>query len=328
MMRSGFLGQAHPSQRPVVVLGVVLALIPGLSLFTGQGHWVPLLTQIMIFALAALSLDLVLGIGGLVSFGHAAFMGIGAYTTGILVKEGWGDTLLALPLSMLVCACFAYLTGLVALKTRGVTFIMITLAFSQMVYFAAQSLYRYGGDDGLTLPKRATLMGQPLFANKITFYYFTLLCLLVCLYGLTRLVQSRFGRVFLGARDNETRMAALGYDVFRVRLKAYTLSGLIAGVSGFLLANQTEFVSPAFASWQRSGDLIFMVILGGVGSLWGAVAGAFAFLLLEEGLSGLTENWKVIFGPMIIIFVLFSRGGLARWFDLLQMSKNGASARD
>jgi len=275
----------------------------------------------MIFALAALSLDLVLGIGGLVSFGHAAFIGIGAYTTGILIKEGWGETLFCLPLSMLVCACFAYVTGLVALKTRGVTFIMITLAFSQMIYFAAQSLYRYGGDDGLTLPKRATVLGQAFLGNKITFYYLTLLCLLLCLFAVMRIVRSRFGRVLMGARDNEIRMTALGYDVFRVRLKAYVISGMIAGLSGFLLANQTEFVSPAFASWQRSGDLIFMVILGGVGSLWGAVAGAFAFLLMEEVLSGLTENWKVIFGPMIIFFVLFTQGGLARWIALFHKGR-------
>ena len=327
MIDSSGSGRAHAPQRPVILLGLGLVVLPLLSALTGQGHWIPLVTQIMIFALAALSLDLVLGVGGLVSFGHAAFVGIGAYTTGILVKEGWGETMLALPLSMLACACFAYLTGWVALKTRGVTFIMITLAFSQMIYFAAQALYRYGGDDGLTLPKRATLMGQALFGNKVVFYYFTAACLLLCLYGLTRLVQSRFGRVLLGARDNEIRMAALGYDVFQVRLMAYTLSGLIAGIAGFLLANQTEFVSPAFASWQRSGDLIFMVIFGGVGSLWGAVAGAFAFLLLEEGLSGLTENWKVIFGPLIIVFVLFGRGGLAGWSSRLSLRKSGASAR-
>ena len=313
--------QAHPMQGPAIFLGCVLALVPLASMLTGQSHWVPLCTQIMIFALAALSLDLVLGIGGLVSFGHAAFIGIGAYTSGILIKEGWGETLLCLPLSMLVCACFAYVTGLVALKTRGVTFIMITLAFSQMIYFAAQSLYRYGGDDGLTLPKRATVLGQAFLGNKITFYYLTLLCLLLCLFAVMRIVRSRFGRVLMGARDNEIRMTALGYDVFRVRLKAYVISGMIAGLSGFLLANQTEFVSPSFASWQRSGDLIFMVILGGVGSLWGAVAGAFAFLLMEEVLSGLTENWKVIFGPMIIFFVLFTQGGLARWIGLFHKGR-------
>ena len=323
MSGSDRLAQAHPSQKPVVLLALVLGVIPVLSMWSGQNHWVPLLTQIMIFALAALSLDLVLGIGGLVSFGHAAFIGLGAYTTGILVKEGMGDTLLALPLSMLVCALFAYLTGLVALKTRGVVFIMITLAFSQMVFFATQSLYRYGGDDGLTLPMRTPFLGQSIFTNKMIFYYFAWACLLLCLSGLIRLVQSRFGRVLLGSRDNEIRMAALGYDVFNVRLAAYTLSGMIAGISGFLIANQTEFVSPAYASWQRSGDLIFMVILGGVGSLWGAVAGAFAFLLLEEGLSGLTEHWKVIFGPMIIVFVLFSRGGLARLSHLLSSKKAG-----
>ena len=323
MSASPLTSHAHPSQKPVVLLALLLGVVPLLSHWSGQGHWVPLLTQIMIFALAALSLDLVLGIGGLVSFGHAAFIGLGAYTTGILLKEGYGDTFLSLPLSMLVCALFAYLTGLVALKTRDVVFIMITLAFSQMVFFATQSLYRYGGDDGLTLPMRAPFLGQSLFGNKILFYYFTMACLLLCLAGLIRLVQSRFGRVLLGARDNEIRMAALGYDVFRVRLAAYTLSGMIAGLAGFLIANQTEFVSPAYASWQRSGDLIFMVILGGVGSLWGAVAGAFTFLLLEESLSGLTEHWKVIFGPMIILFVLFSRGGLARLHDLFPSHKNG-----
>ena len=321
MIPSAGAAQAHPMQGPAIFLGSVLALIPLASVLTGQSHWVPLCTQIMIFALAALSLDLVLGIGGLVSFGHAALIGIGAYTTGILIKEGWGDTLLCLPLSMLVCACFAYVTGLVALKTRGVTFIMITLAFGQMIYFAAQSLYRYGGDDGLTLPKRATVLGQAFLNNKIVFYYLTLICLLLCLFAVMRIVQSRFGRVLLGARDNEIRMTALGYDVFRVRLKAYTISGMMAGLSGFLLANQTDFVSPAFASWQRSGDLIFMVILGGVGSLWGAVAGAFAFMLLEEGLSGLTENWKVIFGPLIIVFVLFSQGGLSRLLALLHKDR-------
>ena len=321
MTPSAGAAQAHPMQGPTIFLGCVLALVPLASMLTGQSHWVPLCTQIMIFALAALSLDLVLGIGGLVSFGHAAFIGIGAYTTGILIKEGWGETLVCLPLSMLVCACFAYVTGLVTLKTRGVTFIMITLAFSQMIYFAAQSLYRYGGDDGLTLPKRATVLGQAFLGNKITFYYLTLLCLLLCLFAVIRIVRSRFGRVLMGARDNEIRMTALGFDVFRVRLKAYVISGMIAGLSGFLLANQTEFVSPAFSSWQRSGDLIFMVILGGVGSLWGAVAGAFAFLLMEEVLSGLTENWKVIFGPMIIFFVLFTQGGLARWIALFHKGR-------
>ncbi len=323
MSQSAASVQAHPSQKPVVLLALILSVIPLVASLTGQGHWVPLLTQIMIFALAALSLDLVLGIGGLVSFGHAAFLGLGAYTTGILVKEGWGESLLALPLSVLVCAVFAYLTGLVALKTRGVVFIMITLAFGQMVYFATQALYRYGGDDGLTLPRRSTLFGSDLLNNKTAFYYVTLLCLMICLYGLTRLVQSRFGRVLLGTRDNETRMRALGYDVFQVRLTAYTLSGMIAGVSGFLIANQTEFVSPAFAAWQRSGDLIFMVILGGVGSLWGAVTGAFAFMLLEEGLSSLTEHWKVIFGPLIILFVLFFRGGLAPWILRLNAQSTG-----
>lgn len=302
---------------------VTLALIPLATQFGLASSWLSLLTRVMIFALAALSLDLVLGVGGLVSFGHAAFLAIGAYATGIMITEGMAESLLILPVVLVSCGLFAAITGAISLRTRGVAFIMITLAFGQMVFYLCQALSRYGGDDGLTLYERSTVAGFDLLGGRVGFFYVVLGVLLGC-YLLTRaLVASRFGRALRAARENPTRVAMTGFDVSRVRLVAYVVSGMLCGLSGFLLANHTEFVSPAFASWQRSGELIFMAVLGGVGSLHGAIVGAFAFLLAEEMLPhwiGLisprwSEHWKVLFGPLIIIFVLFARGGIDGLFQ-------------
>ncbi|GAU80786.1 branched-chain amino acid transport system permease protein LivM [Bosea sp. BIWAKO-01] len=292
------------------MLFAALALAPVAVSLGVPPHWLSLLTRAMIFAIAALSLDLILGVGGLVSFGHAAFIGIGAYVTGIMITEGRTETLLILPVLLVVCAIFAAVTGAVSLRTRGVAFIMITLAFGQMVFFLAQALSAYGGDDGLTLYARSTVAGFDIAASRTGFFYIVLGALIGC-YGLVRIiVASRFGRVLRAARENATRVTVTGYDVGRVRLIAYVISGMIAGLSGFFLANQTEFVSPAFMSWQRSGELIFMVVLGGVGSLHGAIIGALAFLFAEDVLAGITEHWKAIFGPLIVLFVLFTRGGI------------------
>jgi branched-chain amino acid transport system permease protein len=303
---------APPRRRPVfaIVLFALLALLPVAVSLGLPAHWLTLVTRALIFAIAALSLDLILGIGGLVSFGHAAFIGIGAYGTGIMITEGSGEALLILPVILLVCAAFAAITGAVSLRTRGVAFIMITLAFGQMAFFLAQALSGYGGDDGLTLYERSTIAGFDLLADRTRFYYIVLAALAGCYLLVTTLVASRFGRVVRAARENATRVTVTGFDVGRVRLIAYVVSGMIAGLSGFFLANQTEFVSPAFISWQRSGELIFMVVLGGVGSLHGAIIGALAFLFAEDVLSGWTEHWKAIFGPLIVLFVLFTRGGL------------------
>lgn len=293
-----------------VALFGLLAVLPLAVQFGLPSHWLTLATRAMIFAIAALSLDLILGVGGLVSFGHAAFIGIGAYCAGILIAEGQGEALLALPLAIAACALFAAVTGAVSLRTKGVAFIMITLAFGQMAYFLAQALSAYGGDDGLTLQQRSTLAGWDVFADRTHFFYIVLATLAGCHFLIRAIVASRFGRVLRAARENPVRVAVTGYDVDRVRLIAYVISGMIAGVSGFLLANQTEFVSPAFMSWQRSGELIFMVVLGGVGTLHGAIVGAFAFLVAEDVLSGWTEHWKAIFGPLIVLFVLMTRGGI------------------
>lgn len=307
---------------PLAILGL-LALLPLATALGLPSHWLTLVTRAMIFAIAALSLDLILGIGGLVSFGHAAFIGIGAYGAGILITEGQTELLVALPVILIVCGIFAAVTGYVSLRTRGVAFIMITLAFGQMAFYFAQALSGYGGDDGLTLNEKSTLLGQEIFGNRTGFYYIALGTLAFCYWLARRLVASRFGRVLRAARENAVRVTVTGYDVDHVRLGAYVISGMMAGISGFLLANQTDFVSPAFMSWQRSGELIFMVVLGGVGSLYGAIVGAIALLAVEDVLSGLTQNWKAIFGPLIVLFVLFTRGGIAGLMVKLRGSRDG-----
>ncbi|MGO8976341.1 MAG: branched-chain amino acid ABC transporter permease, partial [Steroidobacteraceae bacterium] len=205
---------------------------------------------------------------------------------------------------------FAWLTGIVCLRTKGAYFIMITLAFGQMVYFIATSLAPYGGDNGLTIAARNTLAGWALLKSDRGLYYVIFCCLLATYLFCRALVASRFGRVLRGTKENASRMATIGFKVRRFQLIAYVIAGGLGGLSGFLLANSTEFVSPAFMSWQRSGELIVMVILGGVGTLDGAIIGSAAYLISEEWLSGMVENWQVIFGPLLVLVVLFAHGGL------------------
>jgi branched-chain amino acid transport system permease protein len=293
-----------------VVIFLVFAALPIMAPFAGGGHLLSLAGRMMIFAIAAVALDLLVGYGGLISFGHAAFIGLGAYAVGILAAHGIGDALVSLLAALAVSALYAFLTGVVCLRTKGVYFIMITLAFGQMAFFTASSLAPYGGDDGLTIAARNTLAGLPLLKSEHALYYVVLACLLGTYLFCRALVASRFGRVLRGARENPVRMAAIGFDVYRFQLAVYVIAGTLGGLSGFLLANATEFVSPAYMSWQRSGELIVMLLLGGLGTLNGAIVGTVAYLLLEEWLSGFTENWKVIFGPLLVLVVLFARGGL------------------
>jgi branched-chain amino acid transport system permease protein len=289
---------------------LTFAVLPLLSAAGAERYVLDLGTRMMIFAIAALALDLVVGYGGLVSLGHAAFIGLGAYAVGILAAHGINDALVALPAALAVSTLFAFLTGLVCLKTRGAYFIMITLAFGQMAFFTATSLAPYGGDNGLTIVSRNTLAGFAPFAADRALYYMTLAGLAASFCLCRALIASRFGRVLRGARQNPVRMAMIGFDVYRFQLVAYVISGALGGLSGFLLANLTGFVSPAYMSWQRSGDLIIMVMLGGIGSLHGAIIGAIVYLLAEEWLSAITENWKVIFGPILVVVVVLARGGL------------------
>ncbi len=299
--------------KPGLAILAALALVPAILLPASLDYLLFPATRILVFALAAISLDLILGVGGLVSFGQAAFMGIGAYAIGIAASYGLTEGLLTIPLAMAAAALFALATGAIALRTTGVYFIMITLAFGQMAFFTASSLAPYGGDDGMTLPARTTWLGWPGFDNRTILYYAALLALALALLALTRLARSRFGRVLRGASTAPRRIQSLGYDPYAHRLAAYTIAGALSGLAGALLANATEFVSPAYMAWQRSGDLLIMVILGGAGSLYGAILGTIAYLALADLLAAWTEHWRIILGPLLVLAVLSGPGGLARF---------------
>ncbi len=289
---------------------LAFAVLPPLAQALGYGFVTLFATRFMIFAIAAVSLALILGHGAMVSFGHAAYLGLGAYAVGILADAGFSEFYVALPAALLLSGLFALVTGAVSLKTRGVYFIMITLAFGQMAYFTATSLSAYGGDDGLTIWGRTEVFGSTVLSDNTVFYYTVLGCLVAVWLLCRMVVASRFGRVLRAAKQSELRVRAIGIDPYAYKLTAYVLAGMIAGLAGALLANQAEFVSPAYMTWHRSGELIVMVVLGGLGSFTGAILGATGFLVLEEVLSHITEHWRLIFGPLLIIVVLFGRGGL------------------
>jgi branched-chain amino acid transport system permease protein len=295
----------------VVALTVAaLLLLPLYSHLSGNIFVLTLFTRIVIFALAAASLNLIMGYGGMMSFGHAAYLGIGGYAVGILAFEGIGSGFIQWPVALAASALFALVIGALSLRTRGVYFIMITLAFAQMAYYVASGLARYGADDGLTIYKRSDFGGLINLSNRVQFYYLCLGCLFGGIYLIWRIVNSRFGLVIQGLRSNEARMQAIGFPVTRYKLACFVISGTMCGLAGALLANNTDFVSPAVMFWTRSGDLMVMVILGGMGSLFGPVIGAIVYLVLEEFLSQLTEYWALIMGPLLLLIVLFGRGGI------------------
>ncbi|MGA8821178.1 MAG: branched-chain amino acid ABC transporter permease, partial [Xanthobacteraceae bacterium] len=211
-------------------------------------------------------------------------------------------------------ALFALVVGALSLRTRGVYFIMITLAFAQMVYYVAQGLDRYGGDDGLTIGQRSSFSGLLDLNNNTVFYYLCIAALIGSVYLVSRIVNSRFGLVIQGARSNERRMRAIGVPVFRYRLVCFVIAGALCGLSGALLANQTNFISPAIMFWTRSGDLMVMVILGGLGTPFGPVIGAVAYLLLEEALSRVTEYSGLFLGPALLLVAIYLRGGIEGLF--------------
>ncbi|MBO6757635.1 MAG: branched-chain amino acid ABC transporter permease [Roseibium sp.] len=293
-----------------VVLFVALALIPVYAQVFDDRFVMLFATRILILAIAALSLGFILGLGAMVSFGHAAYLGLGAYAVGILAYHDIWEAWISFPAAILVCAVFAAVTGAISLKTRGVYFIMITLAFGQMAYYTATSLSAYGGDDGLTMWGRSEFFGTSVFSNDTSFYWLVFGTLLAAFLFLKMVAASRFGRVLKGAKQNEARLQAIGIDPFAYRLTAFVIAGVIAGLAGALMANQAEFVAPAYMSWHRSGELIVMVVLGGMGYLHGAIIGAVAYLVLEEVLSGYTQHWRLIFGPLLILVVLYARGGI------------------
>src|SRR3954471_20269971 len=245
-----------PRNTLVAVLLFLLALLPVYCSVTGNYFLMSLFTRILILAMAAVSLNLIMGFGGMVSFGHAVYLGIGGYVVGILAKEGINSGFVQWPLALLASGVFALGVGALCLRTRGVYFIMITLAFAQVVYFIANGLDRYGGDDGLTIQRRSEFGGLINLSNRTVFYYVCLVLLLAAVYLVWRIVNSRFGLVIQGARSNERRMRAIGFPTFRYKLTCFTIAGVLCGLSGVLLANHANFISPSLMFWTRSGDLI------------------------------------------------------------------------
>jgi branched-chain amino acid transport system permease protein len=280
--------------------------------------YVSFASRVMIYAIAATSLNLALGYGGMISFGHAAFVGTGAYVAAICVTEGLTSAWLGWPAAVAVSALAAWLIGAVSLRTRGVYFIMITLAFAQMMFYLVNSMKAYGGDEGLSLPQRASDLG-----NEVAFYYVVLAFLLGSIYCLKRLMESRFGRVIVAIRENETRAEAIGLPVFRYQLACFVIAGAAAGLAGALLANHGKYVNPNVLHWAQSGTLMIMVILGGVGRLWGGTIGAAVLLGLEHLIADYPVAWLAALAPnyqqhanlgvgaVLLAIVLFAPQGIA-----------------
>ena len=315
-----------PRNVVVAALLLLLAAVPIYAFVTANAFLVTLFTRVIILGIAASSLNLILGYGGMVSFGHAVYLGIGGYAVGILAQEGVTSGFVQWPVALFVSALFALLVGALSLRTRGVYFIMITLAFAQLLYYFGVGLDRYGADDGLTIRRRSQFDHLINLSDRTQFYYLCFALLLATIYLIWRVVNSRFGMVIQGARSNDRRMRAIGFPTFRYRLTAFVIAGAICGVAGALLANHTGFISPATMHWTRSGDLIVMVVLGGMASSFGPLIGAVALLSLEEALPiliramafpvfgdaavGMAEYWQIVLGPLFLLVVLFARGGI------------------
>jgi branched-chain amino acid transport system permease protein len=293
---------------------VVLAALPPVVIALKQPFYLDLVRRIMIFAIAAISLNLILGYGGMVSFGHAAYLGIGGYAVGILGFYGIHDGWLHLAVALAASALVALAIGAVSIRTSGVYFIMITLAFTQMLYYLGISLAEYGGDDGMRIRTRSQFALVSL-ADPVQYYYVVLVLMLLSSYVTYKIVNSRFGMVIRAAKSNEARTRAIGFSPYLYRLAAFVISGAIGGLAGALLVNHTAYLTPDFMNWTRSGEIMFMVILGGMGTTAGPMVGAFALLLVEDMLAGWTEHWQLILGPLLVLSVLFFKRGLAGLFS-------------
>lgn len=299
------------TQGVVFALLCLFALVPVLTHVFDQAFFLSLATRIVILSIAAVSLNLILGYGGMASFGHAAYIGIGAYAVGIPAHYEIYNGFLQFALAIGVAALFALITGAISLRTKGVYFIMITMAFGQMAFLGLVSIAEYGADDGLIIETRSTFSNLLSIENDVVLYYFCFISLLATIYLVYRIINSRFGMVVRGCKSNERRMQAVGYNTYRYKLTCYVIAGAICGFAGALLGNFTSFISPEMMDWTRSGELMFMVILGGTSTLFGPFIGTISYLLIEEMLSNITIYWHLIFGAFLILVVLFVRGGIS-----------------
>ena len=299
----------------------LLALLPVYATMANEPFYLTLFSRIMIYALAGMALNFIMGFGGMVSFGHAFYIGLGAYSVGILAHHGIANGWIHLAAALSLCLLFATMIGAVVVRTTGMTFIMITLAFAQMGYFLSISLKQYGGDDGLTIETRSVL-GFINLANNVVLYYAIFLSLCGALWMFHRILGARFGFCLRGIKSNERRMLALGFPTFRYKLAAYVISALVCTLAGFFLANFTKFASPSYMQWSVSGELIVVAVLGGMGTLFGPIVGAIVFLMLEEILQSwkpglyppiediINKHWQLVVGIFIILVVLYAKRGL------------------
>ena len=304
-----------------IPIAVFFILFPLAMLWLDQLFYVSFASRVLIYAIAATSLNLVLGYGGLISFGHAAFVGTGAYVGSILVAEGVTSAFVGWPAAIVASALAAWLIGAISLRTRGVYFIMITLAFAQMMFYLVNSMKAYGGDEGLTLRQRPSLIIE--LGHEVAFYYVVLFLLGLSIFLLHRLMRSRFGRVIVAIRENEARAEAIGFPVFRYKLACFVIAGAVAGLAGALLASHGKYVNPNVLHWVQSGTLMIMVILGGIGNLWGGVLGAAVLLGLEHLISDYPIGWLAGIAPnyqqhanlgvglVMLAIVLFAPQGIA-----------------
>ncbi len=296
----------------LAVVLAVLALFP----LVGATFYTELVTKMMILAIFALSLDLLVGYTGLVSFGHAAFYGVGAYVLGLLTPKYEAASLwTTLPAAVAAAGLAALAVGIFVVRVKGIYFIMVTLAFAQMFYFVFHDTKFGRGSDGISMNFKpaAAIAGATLIdlSNSTVVYYFVLVALVLVFLFLRMLLASPFGRALQGIRSNEHRMRSLGFPVYRYKLASFALAGALAGLAGYLSAMQFGFVNPELLSWHQSGNVLLMLILGGLGSLYGAIVGAFAFVALQEVYSALTTHWQLLLGATIIALVIFLPGGLA-----------------
>ncbi len=307
-----------------IALAIALLAVPIGAQFADHPFIITLSTKVAIFAIAGVGLNIALGYGGLISFGHAAFFGLGGYAAGILASQalnyeplvtwpfeiqGTTQMLIIWPVALCICGAAALVIGAMSLRTGGVYFIMITLAFAQMIYYFAISWPAYGGEDGLSIYVRSKFPGLNTL-DPITFFAICFALLIAVLGFSVLLTHSRFGLALSAARQNPQRLTSVGVRPFQVQLTAFVISGMITGLAGALYADLNRFVSPAMFSWHTSGEIMIFVILGGVGRLFGPLAGAALFILLEHLLGGITEFWQFLLGMLLLLIVLFARGGL------------------
>lgn len=302
-----------------------LVVFPWVAPLLDLQFYVSFVQRVMIFALLAASLNFILGYGGMVALGHAAFFGAGAYTVAILAHHGVTAAIISWPLAVVIPAALALVIGAISLRTQGVYFIMITLAFAQMIYYVGISLRAYGGEDGLNIMSRSVLPGIDPF-NDLAFYYVVLVTVVLCLLLLFKLKDSHFGHALMGIRENEARMESLGFPVYRIKLTAFVIAAAIAGLAGALLANNNLYVSPSIMHWKESAHLIIMILIGGIGLRYGGVAGAVILLCLEEFLRMRTDYWHFWLGLILLSMVFFAPRGMAELLSRLQPKRANESA--